>query len=76
MKTMTCRQIGGPCDTPVSGTTPKEILDNGTKHVMEMDDDEHKKVLQMMNDMMADAEASKKWNDDFERKFAELPEDN
>lgn len=76
MKTMTCRQMGGPCDTQISGSSPKEILDNGTKHVMESADEEHKKVLQMMNDMMGDEEASKKWNEDFEKKFAELPEDN
>lgn len=74
MKAMTCRQIGGPCDTLIQGNTPEELLDNGTQHVMESNDDEHKQVLVMMNDMMNNPEEAKRWNDDFAAKFASLPE--
>lgn len=75
MKTMTCRQMGGPCDEPITGETAEEMTDNGTKHVMSKEDEEHKRVLVMMQDMMKDLEAMKKWNEDFAKKFAELPED-
>jgi predicted small metal-binding protein len=75
MKTMTCRQIGGPCDTEIHGETVDEMMNNGTKHVRESNDEGHKKVVQMMEDMQKDPEAGKKWTEDFSQKFAELPED-
>lgn len=74
MKKMTCRQMGGPCDTVITGSTPQEMVDNGAKHVMEVGDEEHKKVLTMMEEMNNNPEEAKKWNEDFEKKFAELPE--
>ncbi len=72
---MTCRQMGGPCDMPIHGETAKEMMDNGAKHIQESGDEGHKKVLTMMEDMQKDPAAGKQWNDDFDRKFAELPED-
>lgn len=75
MKTITCKQMGGPCDMPIHGETAQEIMDNGAKHVQEINDEEHKKVLTMMEEMQKDPIAGKKWNDDFAKKFAEIPED-
>lgn len=67
--------MGGPCDTAFQAGTAKEILDLGAAHVAEMKDEEHQKVLQMMNDTMKDQEAGDKWYTEFEAKFAALPED-
>ncbi len=75
MKTMTCAQMGGPCDTPIHGNTAEEMLNNGTKHVKETNDEGHQKVLAMMEEMQKNPEAGKKWNDDFTAKFNGLPED-
>ena len=77
MKSFTCREMGGPCDTKVTGVTADEIMKNGGAHVMEMSnqgDEEHKKVLEMMNGMMGTPEGDK-WNQDFAAKFAAKPED-
>ena len=76
MKTMTCREIGGPCDAPISGNTPEEMMNNGSAHVKEMagsGDEEHKKVLTMMEEMQKNPEAGKAWNDEFMAKFNALP---
>jgi predicted small metal-binding protein len=33
MKTMTCTQLGGPCDDEIIGNTPDELMSNGMKHL-------------------------------------------
>lgn len=35
MKTMTCAQLGGPCDAQITGETPEEMMANGMKHLEE-----------------------------------------
>lgn len=72
---MTCRQMGGPCDTQIHGATAEEMLNNGTAHVMASSDEDHQKVLAQMNAMMQDPQASEGWNREFEAKFAALPEE-
>ena len=54
MKTMTCRDMGGSCDVQITGNTAEEMMNNGSAHVKEMassGDEEHKKVLVMMDEM-------------------------
>lgn len=75
MKTMTCKQMGGPCDMPIHGEIAQELSDNGAKHLKEATDEGHKQALAMMEDMQKDPVAGQKWTEDFNRKFAELPED-
>ena len=78
MKTMTCKQMGGICDMPISGETPQEMMDNGTKHIQEMveqGDEEHKKVLTMMDEMQKDPNSAREWNDKFMSDFEALPVD-
>jgi predicted small metal-binding protein len=36
MKTLTCAQMGGPCDAEVTGSSEQEILANGMKHLEEV----------------------------------------
>jgi predicted small metal-binding protein len=33
MKTMTCAQLGGPCEEKISGNTADELMANGMKHL-------------------------------------------
>ena len=75
MKTITCRQMGGPCDAPIHGETAEEMMNNGATHVRETNDEGHKQVLAMMEEMQKDPVAGQKWNEDFAKKFAEAPED-
>lgn len=35
MKMMTCAQMGGMCDTEVTGNTADEMMANGMKHLEE-----------------------------------------
>ena len=54
MKTMTCRQMGGPCDTAFHGNTADEVIKAGETHIREVvanGDQAHKGPLQMMDDM-------------------------
>lgn len=78
MKTMTCRQMGGPCDEQIHGSTADEMMNNGAMHVTEMansGDEEHKKVLAMMEETRQNPEAGKVWFEKFASDFAALPED-
>ena len=51
MKTMTCRQLGGPCDLPLSGDSGDEIIkaqDPHLKEIVASEDTEHQSALQDM----------------------------
>ena len=75
MKTMTCRQMGGPCDAPIHGNTAEEMINNGTEHVHSVDDEGHKKVIAMMQEMQKDPASGKEWNEKFNKDFDALPEE-
>lgn len=59
MKTMSCEQMGGPCDHKIVASTPKEMIDAGMKHL----EKEHPEIAKKMKDMSA--EENEKWNDSF-----------
>lgn len=73
MKTMTCRDMGGACDEMISGNTVEEIVANGGKHLMSMNDDAHKPAQAMMQDSQNNPIAMQQWMDDFKKKFDALP---
>ena len=78
MKTMTCKQMGGPCDTGIHANTADEMMNNGAIHIKEMaekGDEEHKKVLVMMEEMQKNPESGKEWNEKFLKDFAALSEE-
>ena len=78
MKTMTCKQMGGPCDAAMHGNTADEVMNAGEAHVREMaakGDEAHKQVLTAMEDMQKDPEAGKQWTEKFQADFAALPDD-
>jgi hypothetical protein len=77
MKTMTCKQMGGTCDTPISGKTPEGMMANGAKHlaVMAADGDMgHKKILDMMEEMKTNPASGKDWYEKFVETFNAQPE--
>lgn len=78
MKTMTCRQLHGPCDALIHGETAEEMMANSQKHGMEMaakGDAVHIEVMEKMKDGMNDPEAVKKFMDNFHSDFAAKTED-
>ena len=53
MKTMTCRQMGGPCDAPFHGTKADEVIraeDNHLKEMVARGDETHESALKSMQD--------------------------
>ncbi len=79
MKTMTCRQLGGACDIEFQAGTFDELAELSKAHGMEMfmsDDQAHKKVMDEMMELMADAKAMDDWFETKRREFEALPEDN
>lgn len=74
MKTMTCRQMGGPCDVSIHGNNPEEMINNAKEHVQSMNDEGHKKVMTQVQEMQNNPEAKKEWEDKFKKDFDALPE--
>jgi predicted small metal-binding protein len=47
MKTMSCKELGGPCDTKLSANTWDEMVQKMTKHVIEHHPDTAKEMEKM-----------------------------
>lgn len=78
MKTMTCEQLGGACDTAFHADTFDEIAEQSRKHAMEMaeqGDDAHAAAMQAMRDRMQDPDAMDEWMDRKRNEFEALPEE-
>ena len=80
MKTMTCKQLYGPCDVLIHGETSEEIMENSKKHAMEMvakGDQVHIDTIKAMGDMHKnmDEAAVKQWMEKFQNEFDAVPED-
>ena len=78
MKTITCKQMGGPCDAKFQGNTPDEIMDKGAKHVHEMaanKDEGHVKAEEMMKSAGSNPEEMKKWQEHFTQTYNMAPEE-
>jgi predicted small metal-binding protein len=72
MKTMTCRDMGGPCDYKMTAETAEEMIKKGNKHVTMVKDDAHMKIAEQMKSM-SDVE-NKNWNNMFMKKWNMLKE--
>ncbi len=44
MKTMTCRDMEGPCDAKMTADTPEEMMQKGGDHIMATKDEAHTNV--------------------------------
>ncbi len=78
MKTMTCRQLGGPCDAALHGNTADEIIKAGEKHFRETvanGDESHKDAVKMMDDMWKNPASGMDWYKKTQNDFAALPDD-
>jgi predicted small metal-binding protein len=78
MKTMTCKQLGGPCGYLLHGSTADEIIKSGEIHVREMaakGDAEHQKITDMMDAMRKNPASGMDWYNKFKQEFAAHPED-
>lgn len=71
MKTMTCAQMGGMCETAISGATKDEMLANGMKHL----DEAHPEMAQAVRSASPDDPEMVKWQEKFDADFAALPEE-
>jgi predicted small metal-binding protein len=78
MKTMTCKQLGGPCDFPLSGNTADEVIKVQDKHLKETvagGDETHNSALKEMKGRWKRPLSGMAWYRNTKRDFAALPED-
>ena len=78
MKTMTCKQLGGPCDFPLHGDTADEVIKAQDKHLNEIvsgGDEAHKSALKEMKGRWKHPVSGMAWYRKAKRDFAALPED-
>ena len=80
MKTMTCKQLYGPCDAPITGASSEEMIQNSQKHGMEMvakGDKVHIDAMEAMKKQHMDMnpEAVKLWMEKFQNEFDAQPKD-
>lgn len=78
MKTMTCKQLGGPCDLALRGETADEVIQAQDKHLKDIvagGDDAHRDALKEMKGRWRRPLSGMKWYKNTKREFAALPED-
>ncbi len=77
MKTMTCQQLGGPCDLPLSGQSANDVIKAQDAHLKEMvasGDAAHEKAAAQMRGRWKNPVAGMGWYRKTKRDFAGLPE--
>ena len=78
MKTMTCKQLGGPCDFLLHGATADDVIKAQDKHlndVVTKGDESHAGALKEMKGRWKHPIAGMGWYKNAKREFAALPED-
>jgi hypothetical protein len=78
MKTMTCRQMGGPCDAPFHGSTADEVIKAQDNHLKEMvagGDKVHEPARKSMQGRWRNPIKGMGWYLNTRKAFAALPED-
>jgi hypothetical protein len=77
MKTMTCKQLGGPCDLALHGETANDVIkaqDRHLKDVVAGGDASHESALKDMQGRWKNPIAGMGWYRKAKRDFAALPE--
>lgn len=77
MKTMTCRQLGGPCDLPHHASTADEIIKSQDAHLKDVvanGDEAHKGALNEMKGRWKRPISGMGWYRNVKKEFASLPE--
>lgn len=78
MKTMTCTQMGGPCDMAFQGNTADEVIKMQDKHLKEtttQGDAAHQPAASEMQNRWKHPIAGMKWYMKVKKDFATLPEE-
>jgi hypothetical protein len=78
VKTMTCRQMGGPCDVQHRGEKADEVIKAQDKHLKEMvaaGDEAHREANDEMRGRWKNPIAGIGWYRKTKKAFAALPED-
>ena len=78
MKTMTCKQLGGPCDLELRGETADDVINLQDQHLKDMvaaGDDTHREAREAMKGRWKHPLSGMKWYKNTKREFAALPED-
>jgi hypothetical protein len=77
-KTMTCRQLGGPCDLALRGATADDVIKAQDRHLKEVvagGDEAHQSALTSMKGRWKHPISGMGWYKNTKREFAALPED-
>jgi predicted small metal-binding protein len=78
MKTMTCEQLGGPCDFAHHGDSANDVIKAQDKHLKEVvaaGDETHREALSEMQGRWKHPRAGMAWYRKAKHDFAALPED-
>ena len=78
MKTMTCRDLGGPCDQPLTGEDADAVInlqDQHLKDAVAAGDVAHEPALKAMKGRWKRPIKGMGWYKDTKKAFAELPDD-
>jgi hypothetical protein len=77
MKTMSCQQLGGPCDHELRGTTADQVIKAQDQHLKDMvagGDATHEGALQDMKGRWKRPISGMGWYRQVKRDFAALPD--
>lgn len=77
MKTMTCKQLGGPCDLALQGGTADDVIKAQDAHVKAAvagGDETHAEALEQMKGRWKRPIAGMGWYKSTKKAFADLPE--
>lgn len=78
MKTMTCKQLGGPCEFEHRGNTADEVIKAQDQHLKDMvaaGDEAHEPALKEMKSRWKRPISGMGWYRKAKRDFAALPDD-
>lgn len=78
MKTMTCKQLGGPCEFQLHGDSADQVIKAQDKHlndVVSLGDQAHTSALKDMKGRWRHPISGMTWYRNTKRDFAALPED-
>ncbi|MGV8897085.1 MAG: hypothetical protein ACOH1U_11540 [Rhodoglobus sp.] len=78
MKTMTCRQLGGPCELALHGESADDVIkaqDRHLKEAVKSGDATHEEARNEMKGRWKHPKQSMQWYSSTKQAFAELPED-
>ncbi len=78
MKTMSCRQLGGPCDIGHQGKSADDVIKSQDRHLKDAvaaGDSIHQAARDDMKGRWLHPKKSMDWYRDTKKAFSELPED-